>query len=267
MASGLGGLAVSLAQGGKSDMVFREAHWQALRRDGYTTVSGAIAAPPLRAAQAAADRLNAAFPDGWERSKDESWREIRYCREPAFMALVAEVLDPLTSEILESAPPVDYVQLAATFPGFATRGRVGRNFHIDGGQQEALGVFNVLLGVALTDVDSDTAGSFHVLPGSHRQFAALFGQQPTDTAVHWGEVKLGGQRQFLSPRMVVPHVKAGDIVVAHSFLAHGTSANTTDIRRDMFFQRRAAQPLWDPATQAGAREAFMRNPWMFFRLP
>ncbi|MBN9085557.1 MAG: phytanoyl-CoA dioxygenase family protein [Reyranella sp.] len=248
-------------------MVFEETHWEALRRDGYTIVSGAIAAGPLRAAQEAADRLNAAFPDGWERSKNESWREIRYCREPAFMALVADVLDPLTLEILESAPPVDYVQLAATFPGFATKGRVGRNFHIDGGQQEALGVFNVLLGVALTDVASDTAGSFHVLPGSHEQFAALFKQQPTDAPVHWGEVKLSGQRQFLRAPMTVPRLEAGDIVVAHSFLAHGTSANTTDARRDMFFQRRAAQPLWDPARQASAREAFMRNPWMFFRRP
>jgi ectoine hydroxylase-related dioxygenase (phytanoyl-CoA dioxygenase family) len=246
-------------------MVFGDTHWQALRRDGYTVVSGAIPEPMLRAARQAADRLNAAFPDGWERSKDESWREIRYCRDTAFMALAAAVLDPLALEILESAPPVDYVQLAATFPGFATRGRVGRNFHIDGGQQAALGVFNVLQGVALTDVTSDTAGSFHVLPGSHQRFADLFRRQPTGGPVHWGEVKLAGQKQLLGPPMVVPHLKAGDIVVAHSFLAHGTSANTTGVRRDMFFQRRAAAPLSDPATQAGAREAFMRNPWMFFR--
>src|SRR4051794_20816128 len=192
-------------------MVFGDRHCEALRRDGYTTVSGAIAAEPLRAAQEAADRLNAAFPDGWERSKDESWREIRYCRDAAFMALAAAVLDPLALEILESAPPVDYVQLAATFPGFATRGRVGRNFHIDGGQQAALGVFNVLQGVALTDVTSDTAGSFHVLPGSHQRFADLFRRQPTAGPVHWGEVKLAGQKQLLGPPMVVPHLKAGDI--------------------------------------------------------
>jgi hypothetical protein len=246
-------------------MVFAEAQWEELRRDGYTVVSGAVGASLLRAAQDAAERLNAAFPDGWERSKNESWREIRYCREPAFMALAAEVLDPLALEILESAPPVDYVQLAVTFPGFATKGGVGRNFHIDMGQQPALDVFNVLQGVALTDVASDTAGSFHVLPGSHEQYAELFRQQPTDAPVHWGEVKLAGQKRFLNPHMVVPRLKAGDIVVAHSFLAHGTSANTTDRRRDMFFQRRAAAPLKDPATQAAAREAFMRDPWLYFR--
>jgi len=246
-------------------MVFGETHWEELRRDGCTVVRDAVSASLLRAAQEAAERLNAQFPEGWERSKNESWREIRYCREPAFMRLAAEVLDPLALEILESAPPVDYVQLAATFPGFATKGGVGRNFHIDMGQQAALDVFNVLQGVALTDVDSDSAGSLHVLPGSHRQFAGLFREQPHDASVHWGEVKLAGQKKFLSPHMVVPHVKAGDIVVAHSFLAHGTSANTTDQRRDMFFQRRAAAPLKDPATQAAAREAFMRDPWLFFR--
>ena len=65
--------------------------------------------------------------------------------------------------------------------------------------------------------------------------------------------------------MVVPRLQAGDIIVAHSFLAHGTSFNTTDVRRDMIFQRRAAAPLGDPATQATAREAFMRDPWTFFQ--
>ena len=246
-------------------MVFEKAHWEELRRDGYTVVSGAIDVHLLRAAQDAAEQLNAQFPEGWERSKNESWREIRYCRHPAFMTLASKVLDPLALEILESAPPVDYVQLAATFPGFATKGGVGRNFHIDMGQQPSLDVFNVLQGVALTDVESDMAGSFHVLPGSHEQYADWFRRQPTDTPVHCGEVKLAGQKKLLRAHMVVPRLKAGDIIVAHSFLAHGTSANTTDRRRDMFFQRRAAQPLKDPATQADARQAFMRDPWLFFR--
>jgi hypothetical protein len=106
-------------------MMFTAAHWEGLVRDGYTVVAGAVGAPALRAAQDAAGQLDAAFPEGWERSKNESWREIRYCREPAFMAVVAEVLDPLALEILESAPTVDFVQLAATLPGFATKGRVG----------------------------------------------------------------------------------------------------------------------------------------------
>ena len=149
-----------------------------------------------------------------------------------------------------------------------TRGGVGRNFHIDGGKEPSLAAFNVLFGVALTTVASDTAGGFHVLPGSHDKFATAFQRQPPDAPVHWGQVKLDGQRQFLEgARMVVPRLKAGDIIVAHSFLAHGTSANTSDVRRDMIFQRRAAVPLCDPVTRAQAREAFMRDHWTFFRLP
>ena len=244
-------------------------HWDALVREGYTVVSGAVDDRSLRPAQDAANHLNAVAPDeGWERSKNELWREIRHCRRPEFLAIATAVLDPLALEILETAPPLDFVQLASTRPGFATKGIVGRHFHIDGGQEQTLGVFNILFGVALTPVEADTVGGFHVLPGSHREFAEAFKRQPADAPVHWGQAKVDGQRHLLvGARMVVPRLRAGDILVAHSFLAHGTSANTSEVRRDMFFQRRAAAPLWDPARQAAAREEFMRDPWTFFRRP
>ena len=184
------------------------------------------------------------------------------------MAIAEAVLDPLALEILETAPPIDFVQLASTRPGFATKGGVGRHFHIDGGQEQTLGVFNVLFGVALTAVESATAGGFQVLPRSHEAFADGFRRQPGDAPVHWGQAKLDGQRRLLADaRMVVPRLMPGDIVVAHSVLAHGTSANTSDTRRDMFFQRRAAAPLWEPVQQDEAREKFMRDPWTFFRRP
>ena len=247
--------------------MFTPAHWDELIGQGYTIVSRAIDGADLQRAQDAADHLNAVHPDeGWERSRDESWREIRYCRHPAFLAIARSALDPLALEILETAPPVDFVQFASTLPGFANKGRVGRQFHIDGGQEASLGVFNVLLGVALTAVTSDTMGGFHVLPRSHEQFAAAFRRQPTDRPVHWGEVKVDVQRQLLpEARMVVPRLAPGDVVVAHSFLAHGTSSNASDVRRDMIFQRRAAAPLWDAATQEETRQAFMRDPWILFR--
>jgi ectoine hydroxylase-related dioxygenase (phytanoyl-CoA dioxygenase family) len=250
-------------------MVFTDKHWDELFGPGYTIVSGAIDAAHLRAAQDAANHLNAVHPDeGWERSKNESWREIRYCRHPAFMAVATDVLDPLALEILESAPPVDFVQFAVTMPGFATKGGVGRNFHLDGGKDRLLTVFNILFGVALTEVSSDTAGGFHVLPGSHHKYAAEFMRQPDDPSVHWGQVKLDYQPVLLEgARLVVPRVQPGDIVVTHSFVAHGTSCNRSQARRDMLFQRRTAAPLLDPATQAQERLAVMRDPWKFFRRP
>ena len=247
-------------------MVFAAAHWDELTRQGYTIVSGAIDDAHLRAAQEAADHLASIFPEGWQRSKNELWREIKDSRHPALLAIAADVLDPLALEILESVQTPDRIQFAQTLPGFTTGRIVGRHFHIDGGLGPALAAFNILFGVALTDVTSDTVGGFHVLPGSHEKFAAYFREQPTDAPVHWGEIKQLGQKKFLTQTdMVVPLLRAGDIIVAHSFLAHGTSHNTTSGRRDMIFQRRAAVPLGDPATQAVAREAFMRDPWRFFR--
>ena len=94
--------------------------------------------------------------------------------------------------------------------------------------------------------------------GRTRKFATAFRRQPLGAPVHWGQVKLDGQRQFLAgARMVVPRLKAGDIIVAHSFLAHGTSANTSDVRRDMIFQRRAAVALatQSPGASAGGLHA------------
>ncbi len=249
-------------------MVFQDRHWEDLHRQGFTVVSGAIDGKHLAAAQAASARLNALHPGaGWERSKNESWREIRDCQHPDFVAIVEGALDPLAAEILESVHAPERIQLATTMPGFSTKGIVGRHFHIDGGTKPSLACFNILFGVALTDVQSDTAGGFHVLPGSHQAFAELFAEQPSGADINWGDVKIAGQKKFLTAHMTVPRLAAGDIVVAHSFLAHGTSANTTNARRDMLFQRRAALPLCSPdlAALGAAREAFMRDPWLFFR--
>jgi len=250
-------------------MVFKKTHWKELTQQGYTIVSRAIDDQSFRSARDAASYLNAIHPNGgWERSRNELWRDIRSCANPEFLAIVTNVLDPLALEILETAPHLDRVQLASALPGFSTRGGVGRNFHVDGGTEQSLDVFNVLLGVALTPVASSTAGGFHVLPGSHEKFAAEFKRQPIDAPMHWGQVKLDYQRQLLAgAQLVVPSLMAGDIIVAHSFLAHGTSPNMSEVRRDMIFQRRAAAPLWNPATQAAMRHAFMREPWKFFRRP
>jgi hypothetical protein len=247
-------------------MTFTATHWKELTRQGYTIVHGAIDGAHLRAAQEAANHLTSIFPEGWQRSKNELWREIKDSRHPAFLAIAGSVLDPLALDILESVQTPDRIQFSQTLPGFTTGKIVGRHFHIDGGLGPALAAFNILFGVALSDVQSDTVGGFHVLPGSHEKFAAFFREQPAEAPVHWGEAKQAGQKKFLTQTgMVVPRLAAGDIIVAHSFLAHGTSANTTGGRRDMIFQRRAAVPLGDPATQAVARETFMRDPWTFLR--
>ncbi len=252
------------AEGGR--LTFTGAHWSELGRQGYTIVSGAIDPAHLCAAQDAANDLNALYPaGGWNLRKRDLWRQVYACDEPRIVALVADILDPLALEIVDTVATPDRIQLASALPGFSTPRETPRFLHIDGGKGPSLAAFNFLFGVALTPVSSDTAGGFHVLPGSHHRFGALFSRQPTDQPVHWGELKIAGQDEFRAEaHMVVPRLQPGDIIVCHSFLAHGTSGNTSDVRRDMIFQRRAAAPLADPATRMDARATFMRDHWSLF---
>ena len=107
-------------------MVFTEAHWEELVRQGYTIVPRAIDEPCLRSAQDAANHLNAIHPDrGWERSRNELWREIRHCTDPAFLALATAVLDPLALEILETRSPASRPRAgwAGIFISMAARSR------------------------------------------------------------------------------------------------------------------------------------------------
>jgi hypothetical protein len=253
------------AEGGR--LTFTDTHWSELGQQGYTIVSGAIDGVRLRAAQDAARELNARYPEGgWDLRKKDLWRQVYACDEPRIVALVTDILDPLAAEIVDTVATPDRIQLASALPGFATPRDTPRHLHIDGGRGPSLAAFNFVFGVALTSVASDTAGGFHVLPGSHDTFGALFSGQPTDRPVHWGELKVAAQdRLRAEARMVVPRLQPGDIIVCHSFLAHGTSANTSEVRRDMIFQRRAAVALADPATRLDARAAFMRDHWTLFK--
>jgi hypothetical protein len=250
--------------------MFAATHWNELVGQGYTVVRGALAGPRLQAARAAATALNDSHPDGgWKIGTTDLWREIHRSEHPAFLAIAAEIFDPLAAALLDSVRPGDRLQLASTLPGYRSDGGVGKHFHIDGGRGPSLAVFNLLFGVALTAVESDSAGGFHVLPGSHERFAEAFRRQPAGADVHWGEVKMNTLRALLAAGapMTVPRLQPGDLVVAHGFLIHGVSSNASDRRRDMLYQRRVALPLVDPATQAPARLAFMRDPWTYFRRP
>ena len=101
--------------------MFQRTHWEELFHQGYTTVSGAIDDKVLRAAQATARALNDNHPDGgWERTRNELWREIRHCPHPDFLAITTGVLHPLACEILETVRPDDRIQFSSTMPGFRT---------------------------------------------------------------------------------------------------------------------------------------------------
>jgi hypothetical protein len=255
----------SLFQNSEGNL-FSDKNWNELHVQGYTLVRNQIGSTELAAAQNAAEELNQMHPGGgWESvSTDGLWRQISQCTHASFMRIATDVLDRLASEIIETAPTLDDVQLASVPINFESK--EGRKFHIDGGDKRSLGVFNVLFGVALTPVSLETDGGFRVLPASHHTFAGAF--QNSHPIPHWGQSKrfwVGALGRLLHAQMIVPLLVPGDIIVAHSFLAHGTSSNTSNRRRDMIFQRRAAAPLWDADTRERAREVFMRDCWAFFK--
>src|SRR5262249_52846354 len=147
-------------------LTFTASHWSDLGQQGYTIVSGAIDAAHLRAAQDAANELNALYPEGgWDLRRKDLWRQVQACDEPRMVALATDILDPLALEIVETVAIPDRIQFASALPGFSTPLDTSRHFHIDGGRGPSLAAFNFLFGVALTPVTSDTAGGFHVLPG------------------------------------------------------------------------------------------------------
>src|SRR3954453_12411470 len=143
--------------------MFGAGHWQELIGQGYTVVTGAVGGARLHAAQEAAARLNDNHPDGgWKIGSTDLWREIHRGDHAAFLAIAADIFDPLAETLLDSVRPGDRLQLAATLPGYRSDGGIGKHFHIDGGRGPSLAVFNLLFGVALTPVESDSAGGLHV---------------------------------------------------------------------------------------------------------
>ncbi|MBS0522336.1 MAG: hypothetical protein JSS04_01775 [Proteobacteria bacterium] len=76
-------------------LTFTPTHWSELGRQGYTIVSGAIDEAHLRAAQAAANDINALYPEGgWDLRKKDLWRQVHACEEPRIVALATGILDP-----------------------------------------------------------------------------------------------------------------------------------------------------------------------------
>src|SRR5882757_7417138 len=122
----------SADSGQDRSMAFTEAHWEELVRQGYTIVSQAIDEPCLRSAHDAANHLNAIHPDrGWERSRNELWREIRHCTDPAFLALATAVLDPLALERLATGHAPERVMAAEADDDVEPKGGGGRPVDVD----------------------------------------------------------------------------------------------------------------------------------------
>ena len=142
-----------------------------------------------------------------------------------------------------------------TASGSAVRRKLGgRDWHTDGMRQGRKHSFSILLGVALSDMAVEDVGNLCVWPGSHRFCHSAMrhpdGKIQRDRGWEAGDgalPDLGAPTQLL--------LRAGDIVLAHSELAHAGGPHLgPDIRYMVYF--RVRHRGW-----GGMADAFLRDMW------
>lgn len=191
------------------------------------------------------------------------YRSQSFCpdvqRDPAIVNLLVKT--PLWS-LVESAlgegqiRPVRGGQIALRFPVLADPPRpVG--LHLDGMYAPNNGVkegtianFTALIGVYLSDVETEYAGNFAVSPGSHRVYEAYFRE-------HGAESLLQGMPPVdLAPVQQLT-ARAGDAILCHYQIAHGVAQNVSPhVRYAIYF--RLYHAAFDPARW----QEPMRDVWM-----
>ncbi len=165
---------------------------------------------------------------------------------PEVMRIVAQVIGP------GKVVPATTVQVALRFPGCndalvvsgaAMRKIVrGTDWHTDGLRQGKKHSFSLLVGVALSDNQTENRGNLCVWPQSHRVIHPLM--RSPDGAVRR---KNGGysDRDGALPDLGPPKqliLSAGDVVLAHSELGHcGGPHLGSEIRSMLYFRVRHTQ--------------------------
>lgn len=148
---------------------------------------------------------------------------------PALQALLGE----------NNVPEATGGQLALRFPREPGTQPKPAGPHIDGIYSPNNGVpkgsllsFTALVGVFLTDINSDYAGNLSVWPGSHRKMEAFFQEKGVEALLQEGHVP---KLDYGEPLQI--QAKAGDAIIAHYQLLHGVAMNIAPMPRFATFFR------------------------------
>jgi len=245
---------------------------KAFHRDGYlvfraaTLGTGARAARVLRSANILLGELAHA---GLERraprcrlapgDTERGLHTVRVETRREHLALLSPLRTLLTQILGDEPERPSVCQMAFAIPSgarreaFEDRGddRSGREYHIDGLGRIPNG-FALLVGVALSSPpESRSWGGLTVFPGSHLN-VALHKAYPEIYQTGSDGVDLDEPRQL--------RLEQGDVVVAHSLLAHRRGHNWTSVMRYMaYFRLRPQRAREDKAWQAGHDENPLAN--------
>lgn len=208
--------------------------------DGYVQLPGAVARPLVDRALRV---INASLGERGIPPEDlPILRSRSYApetqRDPAITDLLnaSGLLGLAESAIAkDELQPVQAGQIALRFP--IMREAFEPRPHLDGMHTPTNGVpagelrsFTALAGVMLSDVTGDGQGNLVVWPGSHRLHGEYFRQhQPESLLEGMPKVELSPPRQLTG--------RAGDAVLCHYLLAHGTAPNVgPNIRYAIYFR-------------------------------
>ena len=132
-----------------------------------------------------------------------------------------------------------------------------KTMHIDGVACPHLGVgelktFTLLIGVLLSEVNSNDEGALRYIPGSHIDMAKWFCSQQQSEIIE--QVP-----SYLETQPGVPFVgKPGDVILMHHLVPHAVGSNNTYKPRIMLYFRikykQHDEHIWDA----------LRNPWLEF---
>lgn len=208
--------------------------------NGYAVLKNVI---PRRMVDAALRQINHAVGEGMDPTQMPIFRAQSYCPElrndPAIMdLLIKSPLWDLTESALGEGKirPVRGGQIALRFPVLADPPRpVG--MHLDGMytpdngvKQGTIANFTALIGVFLSDVETEYAGNFSVVAGSHKIYESYFRE-------HGAEALLQGMPPVEVPPVQQLRARAGDAVLCHYQIAHGVAQNVSPhVRYAIFFR-------------------------------
>lgn len=224
------------------NMDLRQSQMQRFIEQGYLRIPGAV---PKIMVDRALRSIHQSLGEGFPPDQARFYRMQSYCPE---LMKSAEIVDlaletpawALAEALMgaDNITPVSVGQIALRFPVLEEPVETVSP-HLDGTYSPLNGVpegslrgFSMLLGVVLRDIEETDAGNLMVWPGSHHLYAQYFRQ-------HGWESLLQGMPAVDLGKPVQVTAKAGDVLLVHYLLGHGTSANLSpNIRYTVYFRLR-----------------------------
>lgn len=221
-------------------MELNYAQKRALYEDGYVKIPGVV---PKVMITRALRSINASLGEGIDPAQLRAYRSRSYTPELQGAPDIIDLVNKTPAlQLAESAigqgqiQPIRAGQIAVRFPTqqdpphMASPHLDGMHSADNGVQAGTIANFTALMGIFLSDVQTEFAGNFTVWPGSHRLYETYFRE-------HGPESLLQGLPQIELPTPVQVLAEAGDLVICHYQLAHGVAGNAAPFPRYATFFR------------------------------